>query len=145
MIRSNFSTVGIAYRGKKSISSTILVSVCGPSETVSSLTKKLVVLWYQSHLEEMIQLPGKGDFVHEIWAASRQSRVPDTFQLGAIPDGRAFLACPQINSLAYVFSRNRNIPPPPASTIFSIAVSASFITFRRSCQYPPMTLVSSHQ
>jgi nickel-dependent lactate racemase len=44
----NREQVGIACRGKKSISSTTLVSVCGPSETVSSLTKKLVVLSYHT-------------------------------------------------------------------------------------------------
>jgi hypothetical protein len=32
----------------------------------------------------------------------RKSCVPDTFQLGAIPDARAFLACRKINNLSVI-------------------------------------------
>jgi hypothetical protein len=50
-------------------------------------------------LEGMTQLPEKGDLDHEIGQRAENPHVPDTFQLGAIPDARAFLACRRINNL----------------------------------------------
>ena len=63
----------------------------------------------------------------------RKSRVPDTFQLGAIPDARAFLACRKINNLR-VFNTSEYSDSPRLHQILRNAVVSPSLPHRLSSQ-----------
>src|SRR5437660_12706297 len=63
-----------------------------------------------------------------------KSRVPDTFQLGAISAFLEFCASSKINNLR-VFNA-RNIPTPPASTIVTRAKLLAAHVDWRGCKQP---------
>ena len=69
----------------------------------------------------------------KILMGQRKSRVPDTFQLGAIPDARAFLACRRINNLR-VFNTSEYSDSPRLHQILRNAVVSSSLPHRLSSQ-----------